>query len=39
MHGVGEAEKTEVAADLLRGSIGDSLVVGAVSSETAVASG
>jgi hypothetical protein len=39
MHGVGKAEETEVAVDLLRGSVGDAPVVGAVSSETAVAFG
>jgi hypothetical protein len=37
MHGVEEAEETEVAVDLLRGSVGDTPVVGAVSSEAAVA--
>jgi hypothetical protein len=36
MHGAGEAEETEVAVDLLRGSVGDPPVVGAVSSESAV---
>jgi hypothetical protein len=39
MHGVGKAEETEVRVDLLRGSVGDPPVVGAVSSETSVAFG
>jgi hypothetical protein len=37
MKGAGEAEETEVTVDLLRKSVGDAPVVGAVSSETAVA--
>jgi hypothetical protein len=39
MHGVGKTEETEVRVDLLRGSVGDPPVVGAVSSETSVAFG
>jgi hypothetical protein len=37
MHGACEAEETEVTVDLLRKSVGDAPVVGAVSSETAAA--
>jgi hypothetical protein len=39
MHGVGEAEETEVEVDLLRGSVGDEPVMGEVSSEAAMALG
>jgi hypothetical protein len=39
MQTAGEAEQTQVTVDLLRKSVGDTAVVGSVSSETAVALG